>query len=305
MDRRRTIAVAVYGGLLAGVAVGGEPAPDATSGRADVELQKTRAGKQFAAFLPYFNEGDPNKLHAFFEEHLADANLIDGNVNRLVRIRELTGGLDPAWVLPSIDRHLAVQLKPRRSGNVFHLDLYLQRTAPHKIAEIKLRAAVLPIGAAAPPLGDTTTHLSGNRAATFEKGKVYVLEFWAPWCVPCLDLMPYLSQLAEQFRGDGVVFVGVATSHGNGGVTPEDYLRNHEKEISYAMVKDWGSATLRRYTDTSVPTVAVIDRNGRLAWIWPGSGAPLAGVLTDIVRERYVLPDSLLTPRMVPPVGSE
>lgn len=42
------------------------------------------------------------------------------------------------------------------------------------------------------------------------QGKIMVLNFWAPWCPPCRAEIPDFIQLQEQYRAQGVVFVGLA-----------------------------------------------------------------------------------------------
>ena len=42
------------------------------------------------------------------------------------------------------------------------------------------------------------------------QGKILVLNFWAPWCPPCRAEMPEFIALQEEYRAQGVVFVGVA-----------------------------------------------------------------------------------------------
>ena len=42
------------------------------------------------------------------------------------------------------------------------------------------------------------------------QGKVLVLNFWAPWCPPCRAEIPDFIRLQDEYRAQGVVFVGLA-----------------------------------------------------------------------------------------------
>ena len=39
---------------------------------------------------------------------------------------------------------------------------------------------------------------------TISKGKVMV-DFWAPWCMPCQSLLPVIDELGEELDGNAVV----------------------------------------------------------------------------------------------------
>jgi thiol-disulfide isomerase/thioredoxin len=41
------------------------------------------------------------------------------------------------------------------------------------------------------------------------RGQAVVLEFWATWCAPCVEQIPHLNKLAEQFRDSKVLFLSV------------------------------------------------------------------------------------------------
>lgn len=56
----------------------------------------------------------------------------------------------------------------------------------------------LALGSPAPPLY-IQSWLKGEPVNQLEKGKVYVVEFWATWCGPCIAGMPHLSEVAEKF----------------------------------------------------------------------------------------------------------
>ncbi|MBU3599716.1 TlpA family protein disulfide reductase [Polynucleobacter sp. 30F-ANTBAC] len=41
------------------------------------------------------------------------------------------------------------------------------------------------------------------------RGKTLVLNFWAPWCPPCVEEMPELVRVQEKYRSKNVLFVGI------------------------------------------------------------------------------------------------
>jgi peroxiredoxin len=50
----------------------------------------------------------------------------------------------------------------------------------------------------------------GSVSASDFDGKVWLANFWASWCAPCVEEMPMLSLLQQEFAGDGVKIVGIA-----------------------------------------------------------------------------------------------
>ncbi|MES3020012.1 MAG: TlpA disulfide reductase family protein [Pseudomonadota bacterium] len=41
------------------------------------------------------------------------------------------------------------------------------------------------------------------------KGKTLIVNFWAPWCAPCVEEMPELATLGAEHAGKGVQVIGV------------------------------------------------------------------------------------------------
>ena len=46
-------------------------------------------------------------------------------------------------------------------------------------------------------------------AADFD-GQVMLVNFWATWCTPCVEEMPMLSELQQNYAGRGLRVVGIA-----------------------------------------------------------------------------------------------
>ncbi len=52
------------------------------------------------------------------------------------------------------------------------------------------------------------------------RGQVVVLDFWATWCAPCVQMIPMLDDVHQTWAGRGVSFVGVNSD--GGGATLDD-----------------------------------------------------------------------------------
>jgi cytochrome c biogenesis protein CcmG, thiol:disulfide interchange protein DsbE len=89
-------------------------------------------------------------------------------------------------------------------------------------------------------------------------GKVVVLNFWATWCAPCVEELPTLVQLQQQFRDKGVTVVGVSVD-----VDAEVYHRFlKEHKIDFLTVRDPDQKSNSLYGTVKFPETYIIDRNG-------------------------------------------
>ena len=93
--------------------------------------------------------------------------------------------------------------------------------------------------------------------------KVLYLDFWAPWCAPCMGEMPHAKKIKKQFENKDVVFI---------------YLANRCEEAAWkstiAEKKIEGEhyhLTDKQYTElgqifgiTGIPHYALIDKSGKI-----------------------------------------
>lgn len=81
-------------------------------------------------------------------------------------------------------------------------------------AQQPAEAKEMTIGSTAPPIDIEHWVSTGNgqfeQFNEFESGKVYVVEFWATWCGPCVASMPHLADLQKKYAEQGVTVVSVS-----------------------------------------------------------------------------------------------
>src|SRR5688572_10419586 len=63
------------------------------------------------------------------------------------------------------------------------------------------------IGDPAPAI-EPKAWIQGSPVTKYEPGRVYVVEFWATWCPPCVASIPHLSELQKKYA-DKLTIVGV------------------------------------------------------------------------------------------------
>ncbi len=131
----------------------------------------------------------------------------------------------------------------------------------------------LTVGSKAPPI-DIEHWLNKEPVERWETGKVYVVEFWATWCGPCVAQMPHLAELQEKYEKDLVV-IGVSDEDPE---TIDEFLEKERdgmtfEEItdSYWLTTDPDGSVERDYMKAAakggIPTAFIIGKTGEIEWI--------------------------------------
>jgi thiol-disulfide isomerase/thioredoxin len=91
-------------------------------------------------------------------------------------------------------------------------------------------------------------------------GKVVVLNFWATWCVPCLQEIPSFNKLHREFAGKGALVLGISMDE-DGAARVEPFLKKHPMEYPVALTS---AEISRQYgVGDELPITVVLDRTGR------------------------------------------
>ena len=89
------------------------------------------------------------------------------------------------------------------------------------------------------------------------KGSVVIIDFWATWCVPCIETIPHMNSLVEKYKDKPVVFISM-TYEPNDLVLP--FLIEHP--IDAIRVLDIDFTTFQKYRAWAIPLVVIVDGNG-------------------------------------------
>lgn len=101
------------------------------------------------------------------------------------------------------------------------------------------------------------------------KDKVVVLDFWASWCGPCLQAMPLVDKVAEEFSEQGVSLIAINLEESPDQI--KTALSRMKLEMAVALDKDGRVA--ERYGATDIPQTVIIGRDGKVARLFVGGGA--------------------------------
>ena len=100
-------------------------------------------------------------------------------------------------------------------------------------------------------------------------GKVVILDFWASWCGPCLQVMPQIDKVAQEFADQGVELFGINLEE-----TPEKIKKAQERlKLSTTILFDRDGRIAERYGATSIPQTVIIKRDGTVARLFVGSSS--------------------------------
>lgn len=147
-------------------------------------------------------------------------------------------------------------------------------------------------GMAAPKL-EVKEFIKGTAIDGFKPGQVYVVEFWATWCGPCIRAFPHLSELQEQY-GDKVTIIGVniwERPYDDGTLAKvKDTVTKQGDKMAYTVAYDgpdaktdkaWMAASGRN----GIPSAFIVDQKGMVAWM--GHPMQMDPILAKVVAGEW------------------
>ncbi len=144
------------------------------------------------------------------------------------------------------------------------------------------------IGEQAPPFKGTS--IQGTPVSLDDllaAKKAVVLSFWGIRCSPCIEEMPALNKIQEDFGAGGVVVVGVNVD-GLDGPSLSQLMGEEKVAPRYRVVADPDFKIVDAYKMTAAPLTIVIDPAGVIRYVHedyrPGDEKGIRDALTAVVK---------------------
>ena len=101
------------------------------------------------------------------------------------------------------------------------------------------------------------------------KGSVVVLDFWAPWCVPCRKSFPAFDALQTRYEKQGLRVLGLTLDANDDAIIA--FLS--AVPVGFTILRDASGQAGEAFNVVAMPTTFVLDRQGRIAARFDGGGA--------------------------------
>ncbi len=105
---------------------------------------------------------------------------------------------------------------------------------------------------------------------------IVILDFWATWCGPCIQAMPALIDVADEYRDRNVVFYAVNQREGDAAV--EDFIRAREWDLQVPM--DRRGSVADQYGVHGIPHTVIIGKDGKVQAVHVGFSPNLRETLS-------------------------
>jgi thiol-disulfide isomerase/thioredoxin len=163
--------------------------------------------------------------------------------------------------------------------------------------------AALQVGDAAPKL-QVGSWLQGEAVKEFEGDKVYIIEFWATWCGPCMASIPHLNDLHERFKDRGLVVIGQNVLERDDSLVAP-FVKSMAGKMNYRVAADdktgggngrMAQAWLAAAEQNGIPCAFIVNKKGRLVFIGHPNSLKAAELETLLAEPSSVVKGPTVAP---------
>ena len=103
------------------------------------------------------------------------------------------------------------------------------------------------------------------------QGRAVVMTFWAGWCSPCIEELPYLQKLKKQFHKQNVEFLAVNIDQDSS--MRRDMMASFRYQSAPSLTFVLGDLEMREaFGSNEIPYTCIIDQDGQIRYERKGLG---------------------------------
>ena len=123
-----------------------------------------------------------------------------------------------------------------------------------RVAAMLFIAAMIGTVSGASSVGSVPLDLARHR------GRVVIVDFWASWCKPCRQSIPWLNTMRERYGASGLTIIGVNVDAER--ADADRFLR--DVPIEFEIVFDPKGELAKQFKVQGMPSSYVFDRTGKM-----------------------------------------
>ena len=117
-------------------------------------------------------------------------------------------------------------------------------------------AKKMPTFSAQTPEGQTV-----NSTSLLGKGPI-VINFWATWCIPCMQEMTAMKPMFEKYKSQGLQVISISIDDAKTAVKVPAMVQL--KAFPYMILLDPNKDIYNKFGISNAPELLVIDKNGKI-----------------------------------------
>ncbi|SMC74447.1 TlpA family protein disulfide reductase [Pedobacter africanus] len=214
-----------------------------------------------------------NKPAAF--EHLDKAAATGANKESLMNIAAVYAqtanpqkAFEAVWSVllkdPSDKQAIGVARKNflAASGTEAEFNTRLKELEELKLAQLKQTLRKQLMNKPGPELAKLTDLKGKPVTPEMMKGKVVILDFWATWCIPCMQEMPYLQKVYDKYKHRPEVMFMVVNSGARNTIKDAIGWEAKNPQYTFPLYFNNDPEIGEKVGFTLIPTIAIIDQQG-------------------------------------------